>query len=112
MIVRLKPARAPHVRNRIHQPRGMQAHNRTRENSPQQERPSAEREQYRGQQDDWYVVIFSNPNVEFVFRKIGNVTARGVVSWCMDLPIKIQPICAHQVPSTGECGSPSLSECW
>ena len=37
--------------------------------------------------------------------------ARVVVSWCMDLPMRIQPMCAHHLPSIGECGSPSWSEC-
>src|ERR1039458_3292295 len=31
---------------------------------------------------------------------------------CLASPIRIQPTCAHQPPSCGECGSPGISDFW
>ena len=40
----------------------------------------------------------------------GAYFARIIASWCSPSPVRIHPMCAHQPPSRGVCGSPSRSD--
>ena len=73
-IAGLKAARAPAVRGGIHQPGGVQADNRAQENSPQDERDAADGEQNQAENDHRHVMIFGDPDVEFIFGEVGDVT--------------------------------------
>ena len=57
----------------IHQPRGMQSYNGTQEDSPHQERETADCEQCSGNNNHWYPVIFRQPNMCLRFRQVRNV---------------------------------------
>ena len=65
--------RAPHVRRGIHEPGGVQAEHGAKENSPQHDGQSAEREQDNRQRRDGHPVPFADPDIKFVFAKVGNV---------------------------------------
>src|SRR5579864_1388235 len=69
-VARLESPRAPRMCRGIHQPRRMEAHNGSRENAPHHERPSANCEQYQAKHDYRNVMIFRDPDHEFVFGKV------------------------------------------
>ncbi len=81
VVVRLKAARTPQVRRRIHKPCGMQADRDAEENSPQNhanrihrpaEVPSAGKEQHAAD-DDGQPVILAHPHVEAVAGEVRRV---------------------------------------
>ncbi len=70
--------RAPHVRCGIYEPRAVQAVDRPEEHAPQQVGHSAEGEQENAEHHLWNPVPLADPNVEFVFSKVGNVREQGI----------------------------------
>src|SRR5580704_2253631 len=76
-VFRDEAACTPAMRRRIYQPSRMQTDDRAHENSPQQERQAADRQQDQAQDNHWNVMIFGNPDMEFVFCEIGHITRQG-----------------------------------
>src|SRR6266567_5945223 len=65
--------RAPAVGGGIHQPCGMQSHDRAQEDSPHQKWETADCEQCSGNKNHWHPVIFGQPNMCLRFRQVRNV---------------------------------------
>src|SRR5690348_11365204 len=72
-----KAARAPQVGGGIDRPGGMETEHDAQENSPQHPLPSADGEQDKSQDDKGNVVVFRDPDMEFVFSEIRNVARQG-----------------------------------
>ena len=75
MITRGKWTGTPQVRRGIDEPCGVQADYRAQKNAPEQERKSTNCEEDDAQHNHWDVIVFRNPNLKLVLRKIGNVTS-------------------------------------
>ncbi len=70
-------ARTPAMGCGVHQPGGVQADHGAHEDAPHQERQSADGQQDQSQHDHGNVVIFRDPDVEFIFGKIRDVAGQG-----------------------------------
>src|SRR5260370_5424609 len=68
-----KPSCSPHMSGRVHQPGGVEANDRTKEDAPQDVLPSTRNKNNRTQHDDGHPVPPADPRVEFVFAKFGNI---------------------------------------
>src|ERR1700683_2399836 len=75
-IASLKTSRAPRMSGRVYQPSEMQAHDRPEENSPQDKLPSAYCQQDQPENDHRHVVVFGDPDVEFVLGKVRAVSGK------------------------------------
>src|SRR5215472_18445178 len=73
IIAGSKTLRTPHVRGRVHQPGAVQEKHRAQEDTPEHELPAAHGEKDEAEDDHWNPVPFADPDVEFVFAKVGNV---------------------------------------
>jgi len=89
----------------------MQAGDGARENSPEDEGKSADGEENHAEDADWNIVVFRDPDVKLVFREVGDVAREGGRVVVHGFADQNPAMCAHHFPSTGECGSPSWSEC-
>src|SRR5580692_9794685 len=62
------------MRRRIHQPCRVQADDGAHEDSPQQKRQPADRQQDQAQDNHWNVMIFGDPDMKLVFCQIRHIT--------------------------------------
>src|SRR5437660_8413531 len=64
-VARDKPPRSPRVSAGVDQPGAMQDNHCAKEHSPENERQSAKRKQYKRNSDHWQVVVLRNPHMKF-----------------------------------------------
>src|SRR4051812_4912148 len=69
-------ARSPHVGDRVDGPGGMQSYDYAYEDSPEQERQASDGEQDYAQNDVRAVVILRQPDVDLIFREVGDVARK------------------------------------
>src|SRR5271170_5843262 len=69
----LKAARPPNMRHRVDQPCRMKSHDGAEESAPQYQPEPADSEQRESEDSRWNKVIFRQPDVNLVFRQIGDV---------------------------------------
>src|SRR5215469_5100362 len=75
-ITRREPPRSPRMGGGIHQPRAMKQEYGAEECTPKQPGQSANGIQSDSQNDLRNVVIFGDPDVEFIFSQIGHVSSK------------------------------------
>ena len=87
----------------------VQAPGRAEEDAPEHVRDAAEGEQHEADDDVRRPVPVREPARGTRSRdEVGHVALQDrSASWCRPSPWRIQPMCAHHVPSRGVCGSPS-----
>src|SRR5271163_4801029 len=68
-----KAARTPNMRGGVDQPRGVQSQHGAEENAPQQERPSADREECGSQNHRWRKMVFCDPYVKLVRGQVWHI---------------------------------------
>src|SRR5205085_9326037 len=69
-------ARSPHVGDRVDGPGGMQSYDYAYEDSPEQERQASDGEQDYAKNDVRAVVILRQPDVDLIFREVGDVARK------------------------------------
>src|SRR4029077_4849782 len=72
VIMSKKALRAPHVRGRVYKPGGMETVNGAEEDDPHQERPATDGQEDHAESGNRDPVPLAEPNVEFIFAKIGD----------------------------------------